>query len=421
MKGFFLLLEISLPLLAIYWVVRKQALAIVYVPVIMFSHHIIETKLPGFFYYFYLTLLLIYLVVFNLPFIKKNIFSIIIFIYFLILLKDYPFEFNRIRPYMVNISWVFLGIGLIPYIYEKYDREKIFKEISLSALLTMIVFSLNTILSTIFKYNPREAYGITSGILFGNISNDYYNIFPLALFLILRRAIKEKNLVFFVVFFVGLCFVLLTLRRSVMLLSVIAIIIVMIELLDFKNIKQFVIYGFFLAIVSIVIITQTSFMDQLIERIEGRGLAEKKLGEEGRIMEFTLLYKDLFVYYDYDPWFGFGLDQSHGNYGKKIYGTRSLHTDIAHLIHSSGFLGLFLYLMMVGLAFLMVWRKTKSKDDRLQFYFIVICFSLYFINGRYTTANAMIMMFGILNLPLGKTPKIERSLVSELKPEEVKA
>jgi O-antigen ligase len=322
---------------------------------------------------------------------------------------------------MVNISWVFLGIGLIPYIYEKYDREKIFKEISLSALLTMIVFSLNTILSTIFKYNPREAYGITSGILFGNISNDYYNIFPLALFLILRRAIKEKNLVFFVVFFVGLCFVLLTLRRSVMLLSVIAIIIVMIELLDFKNIKQFVIYGFFLAIVSIVIITQTSFMDQLIERIEGRGLAEKKLGEEGRIMEFTLLYKDLFVYYDYDPWFGFGLDQSHGNYGKKIYGTRSLHTDIAHLIHSSGFLGLFLYLMMVGLAFLMVWRKTKSKDDRLQFYFIVICFSLYFINGRYTTANAMIMMFGILNLPLGKTPKIERSLVSELKPEEVKA
>lgn len=403
MKGFFLLLEISLPLLAIYWVVRKQALAIVYVPVIMFSHHIIETKLPGFFYYFYLTLLLIYLVVFNLPFIKKNIFSIFIFVYFLILLKDYPFEFNRIRPYMVNISWVFLGIGLIPYIYENYDREKIFKEISLSALLTMVVFSLNTILSTLFKYNPRETYGISSGILFGNISNDYYNIFPLALFLILRRAIREKNLLYLIVFFVGLCFVLLTLRRSVMLLSLIATIIVMIELLDFKNIKQFVIYGFVLSIVSIVIITQTSFMDQLIERFEGRALENKKLEDEGRIMEIGLLYKDLFVYYDYDPWFGLGLDQSQGNYGKKLFGTRSLHTDFAHLIHSSGFLGLFLYLMMVFVAFFAVLRKTYSRNDKLQFFFIMLCFMLYFINGRYTTANAMIMMFGILNLPLAKS------------------
>lgn len=402
MKGFFLLVEFALPLLAIYWVIRKQSLAIVYIPFIMFSYHVIEKKLPGFFMYFILVALLIYFVVYNLPFVKKNIFSIIIFFYFLILLKNYQEEFKEIRPFIVNVSWLFLGIGLIPYIYESYSREKIFREISFAALLTMSIFSINTILSTLFKYNPEAGYGITTGVLYGNISNDYYNIFPVALYLILRRGIRDKNLLYFGVYFISIFFVLLTMRRSVMLLSVIATMIVMAELMDFKNIKQFMAYGLAIALVSAIVISNTSFLDQLIERYEKRDLENRSLEKENRLLEFDLLYKDLFVYYDYDPWFGFGLDQSHGNYGKGKLGTRSLHTDFANITHSAGLLGLFLYLMMVSVAFWAVWKKTNSKSDKIQFFFILFCFLLYFINGRYTTVNATLMMVGILNLPLAK-------------------
>jgi O-antigen ligase len=418
MKWFFLLVEFTLPIIAVYWVVKKQSLSIVYIPFIMFSYHIIETKLPGFFMYFILILLLLYFVIYNLPFVMKNIFSLIIFFYFMILLM-YVDDLKEIRPYLVNVSWLFLGIALIPQIYGYFSREKIFKEISYAAFLVMGIFSINTILSTIFKYNPREIYGISKGILFGNISNDYYNIFPLALYLILRRAVRDKNIVFFVVYFVSIFFVLLTLRRSVMLLSVLATVIVLIELLDFKNIKQFVIYGLFIFLISLVVISKTTFLQQLTERYEGRNIKDKSLEDEGRMMEIKVMYKDLFVYYDYNPWFGYGLEQSPGNYGKGIFGTRSLHTDFAHLIHASGFLGLFLYLLMIGFAFFIVWKRTFSKTDKLQFFFILLCFSIYFINGRYTTVNSMLMMFGILNLPLGKGSSKEKILLKELNPEKL--
>jgi len=411
MKGFFLLVEIALPILAIYWIVRKQSLAIVYIPFIMFSYHIIDTRLPGFFQFFISAGLLGYLVIFNLPFVRQNPLSIIIFLYFLFLMKNVEVEFISIRPYLINVSWLFLGIGLIPHIFKKYPREKVFLELSSAAFLVMLIFCINTGFSTVFKYNPRAIYGITTGVLFGNISNDYYNIFPLALFLILRKGIQDKNVLYLGVYFISIFLVLLTLRRTVMVLSLVGTVLVMVELLDFQKIKQFLAYGIITLLITIVVISNTSFVPQLIERYEERDLDNRELENEGRLMEFDIIYKDLFFYYDYDPWFGYRLEDSKGNYGKKIFGERSLHTDFANLIHSAGILGLFLYLMMVLIAFYAVWRRIANKDDFLQFLFIGICFAAYFITGRYTTSNAMLMMFAILNLPMAKNINSKRNLI----------
>jgi hypothetical protein len=399
MKEFFLLVEFALPIMIIYWIVKKQSLIVIYVPFIMFSYHIIEQRLPGFFQYLIIGGILLYLVIFNIPFLRQNPFSIIIFLYFLFLLKNIEVDFKTIRPYFMNVSWLFLGIALLPQIFKRYPRERIFYELSTAAFLVMLIFSINTGLSTILKYNPRAIYGITSGILFGNVSNDYYNIFPLALFLILRRGIRDKNVLYLGIYFVSIFLVLLTLRRTVMALSVIGTILVMIELLDFKKIKQFLAYGIITILITVVVISNTSFLPQFIERYERRDLDNRALEGEGRVMEFDLIYKDLFVYYDYDPWFGYRLDDSKGNYGKRIFGDRSLHTDFAHLIHSSGIFGLFLYLMMISIAFYSVWKRISTKDEFLQFMFIGLCFGVYFINGRYITANAMLMMFAILFLP----------------------
>ncbi|MCL6260779.1 hypothetical protein M3O96_16880 [Aquiflexum sp. TKW24L] len=403
MKGFFLLVEFALPILTIYLIVKKQSLIIIYVPFILFSYHIIETRLPGFFHFLIVAGILFYVVIYNLPFVKQNPFSILIFLYFLFLLKNIEVDFKTIRPYFINVTWLFLGVALIPYIFKRYSREKVFYELSTAAFLVMLIFSINTGLSTIFKYNPRAIYGITSGILFGNVSNDYYNIFPLALFLILRRGIRDKNVLYLGVYFVSVFLVLLTLRRTVMVLSLIGTILVMVELLDFQKIKQFLLYSFITLIITVVVISNTSFLPQLLERYESRDLDNRELEGEGRLMELDIIYKDLFVYYDYDPWFGYRLDDSKGNYGKRIFGERSLHTDFANLIHASGILGLFLYLMMILIAFYSVWRRILTKDEFFQFWFIVLCFGLYFFTGRYTTANAMLMMFAILFLPFAKS------------------
>lgn len=400
MKGFFFLIEILIPIVAVFLVFQKKSLAIVYVPLFMFSYHIIETRFPGFFQQFIIVGLLAYFVFYNLPFVKENVFSVLIFLYFLFLLKNVEVEFKVIRPYLVNVSWVFLGISLIPYIFKRYEREVIFKEISYVSFLIMSLFIINTFLSTVLKYNPREIYGFSTGVFFGNISNDYYNIFPLSIYLILRRALSDKKPVYMIVYFISVFLVLLTMRRSVMVLSILGTFLVLIEFFEPKKIKQFVFYVFLILIVGTTVVLKTDFLPQFVERYERRNIENRSLENEGRLMELGIIYKDLFVYFDYDPWFGYRLNDSWGNYGKKIFGDRSLHTDFAHIIHSSGIFGLCLYLLMSFFAFSKAWKYSLSKSDQLQFLFISLCFLVYFINGRYTTANAMLMMFGILNLPL---------------------
>jgi O-antigen ligase len=405
MALFFLLVEIFIPVFAVYLIIKKQSLAIVYIPFFMFSYSMIENKLPGFIQYFLLVGLLGYFVFFNLPFFKQNIFSVLLFLYFLFLLKNIIVDFKVIRPYFINVSWVFLGAALIPYIFKRYQREIVFQEVSKVAFLVALIFCVNTFLSTLFKFNPTEMYGISSGIFFGSIAKVYFNIFPLVLFLLFREGLKEKKVWYLVVFFVTFFLILLTMRRSVMLLSVLSLILVAIELFDFRKIAQFLVYGIISATVVLIVILNTSFLPQLIERYEQRDLSNRDLESEGRIMEFGLIYKDLFVYYDYDPWFGYRLFDSIGNYGKNKLKGRSLHTDFANIIHSSGFLGLSLYLLMIFIVFYDVWRKTKSNSDLYQFFYVLIFFIVFFINGRYTNSSYMLMMFIVLNLPLSKSRK----------------
>jgi O-antigen ligase len=152
----------------------------------------------------------------------------------------------------------------------------------------------------------------------------------------------------------------------------------LIELVKFEEIKKFVLYGIVIAGVAMIVLSQTSFKDQFMERFEARGLNNaRSLDEENRMIEFGLLYRDLFVYYDYDPWFGFGLLNSSGNYGKQIFGKRSLHTDPTNLVHSSGFLGLGLYVMMFSTLFMAVWQRTKNREDFIRFHFCLFRHLLY--------------------------------------------
>src|SRR5690606_19079263 len=95
----------------------------------------------------------------------------------------------------------------------------------------------------------------------------------------------------------------------------------------------------------------TSFLDLFSERYELRDLDNRELGEEKRFLEYELIYSDMFVYQDYSPWLGYGLFDSGGNYGKGILGTRTLHADITSILHSFGFIGLTLYLLMFVTAF----------------------------------------------------------------------
>lgn len=404
MDKFFLLLEVMIPIAAGLLIIKKGSLAIVYMPTIYYASTLYEGKyVPDKLYYYFFIALLLFFAFFNLPYLRRNVYSNLIILYYLILAL-FVDDFVRIWEYFMGVMWLFVCVPLIPQIYTNFDKKTVEDEVALSAFAMMALFVVNVLLSTYFGYNPYESYGFRSGIVFGKMSRDMYNIFPYAIFFIFRTAIKNNNPLYLALYFVCIFLILLTLRRSVMALCLFGSFLVMVELVKFEEIKKFFVYGVIVASVAIVVLSQTSFKDQFIERFEARGLnQDRSLEGEGRLMEFGLLYRDLFVYYEYDPWLGYGLFDSAGNYGKQIFGNRSLHTDPTNLIHSSGFLGLGLYLLMFGTLITAIWFKSRTRADKIRFLFVFVCFCVFFINGRYTATPAMLLMLVIFCIPFARS------------------
>lgn len=412
MKLYFQLIDYLIPLFAIYLVFRKGTLSIVYVPFLYFAMVSMEKSNFVALYNVLFVGLLFYYIFFNLPFVKRNIFSILLIFYYFILLSDVQ-DFKEIKTELINTGWIFLCIPLIPEIFKNYSRKQVVEELSRSAFLIMGLYVFNALLSTGLGYYPEgRGYGFTSGVSFGNLALNIYNVLPLAIYVILRKGIKERNVWYLILYLVSIFLVFLTLRRTIMVLSIVATLFLMFELLNFKQLKEFILYGFIIGLVSTIVVLNTGFLDELSKRAKERNLENRDLEGEARYLEYGLIYKDLFVYYDYSPWFGYGPFKSGGNYGKKIFGDRPLHTEFAHYVHASGFLGLALYILMVSWGFISAWNKNLTKEDKFQFFFLMFYFSTHFLLGWSKNLIPAIMFFSILNLPFTKvnfkTPNREK-------------
>jgi O-antigen ligase len=101
------------------------------------------------------------------------------------------------------------------------------------------------------------------------------------------------------------------------------------------------------------------------------------------------------------------LFNSAGNYGKGVLAERSLHGDIPNIWHSSGLIGVMLYLLMVGTAFLQAFRAAKRFQQKLLFLFCGISFAAYTGSGRYTETAATLLIFLIVMLPLATSEETE--------------
>src|SRR5690606_4505928 len=124
-------------------------------------------------------------------------------------------------------------------------------------------------------------------------------------------------------------------------------------------------------ILGLVVIETTGFLTLLLERYEQRDLENRALAEESRFAEYGLLYKDIFIHHDYSPWLGYELLISRGNYGKGIFGDRSLHGDLPNIFHSAGIIGVMLYLLMITSTFRSAIQHIRSRTDLL---IILFCF-----------------------------------------------
>ena len=399
-------------LYSIYLLVYKQELAVIYLPVLFFVQSVITPVFPAFINYILISSYVLFLIYKNLNFFSHNIFAILLTVLFL-LLATKATDFVFLRPFLFSVVWLFLLIPLISSIYSKYPGRLLFRELSMSALIILVLFIVNVVFSSMAGYAPHAMYGITSGILYGNLYATDFNILAIALFVLLMQVMSKRNLVYFAVFMVSIAFIMLSLRRSVMGLCLVGVALALLIFLKPENFKTMASFSVFFVFIGALIVMNTSFLDLFNERYALRDLENRELDEEKRFLEYELLYNDLFVYQDYSPWLGYGLYDSGGNYGKGVLGTRTLHADLTSIVHSSGFLGLALYLLMMFTAFSQSFSKAKSRADYYIILFCAIVFVVYTITGRYSNIGSFVFLMLLLKLPLSiKIPVKRRKAAS---------
>lgn len=403
---------------AIYCILKKGERGIFYLPVLFFVDKIIDTPNPAFLYYGLMCALILLCAARNGFFFRDNIWSLLLIVYFLILLNNSS-DLTLIRPYVFSVTWLFLLIALIPSIYRKFPSEVVFKELSNACLIILVLFIVNALAATYYKYSPMEMYGITSGILFGNLWAAAFNTMPLALFVVFMYGVSEKKPMHLIISVITFFFIMLTLRRTVIILSAVGIIICLLTLMTRQKAKMLFVAGGVIAVIGFFVYNNTDFFQEFKERIELRKLDERELAEEKRFFEYSLLYDDMFVYHAYSPWFGYELFNSGGNYGKGVLAERSLHGDIPNILHSSGIIGVILYLFMMGTAFWKALRASTRYRDKLIFLFCGMSFMAYTISGRYTEVAATLLIFLVVMLPIAKpetVAQVEESQSPVFKP-----
>ena len=264
-----------------------------------------------------------------------------------------------------------------------------------------MIFFANVVLSTYFKFNPYAMYGISTGIMYGNLYATDFNIIGIAIFILLLYSLKNIKIFNLALVAINIAFIVLSMRRSVLGITVIGMGIVAVIYL-IQNPKKILLFCGFALIAGVIVITRTNVLTSVSERYELRNLEERNLNEEARYFEYDMLYNDIVKYKRYSGWIGFDLFNSPGNYGDGRFYERSLHGDIPSILHSSGIIGVLLYLLMIASAFYKSFKATTSGNEKLIVLFCIITFITYCLTGRYTQVGTMLLLFLVAQLPLAK-------------------
>ena len=379
-----------------------------------FAYSVITSVLPIEAFYGVITLLLVSFFKSKYKLLNENVFSFAIFLYFLILLTQAS---ETIKLSLVfSVLAFFISLPLINAIYKEHTRDTILKELTTSALIILVVFIANVLCATVFRYAPKSMYGISSGVLYGNMQFTDFNVLGVALFVVLISILKKNNLLLLSIYVVAIACIMLTLRRSVMLVSALGIPFAFLSTLSQQAAKKVILFMGVFCLIGFGVYSHSDFASVFKERYELRNLEDRALEEEKRFIEYELLYQDMFVLKEYSPWFGYQLFNSENNYGKGIFYDRSLHGDLTSIAHSSGLLGVALYLLMIFTAFYKALRASKSKNDLVTLFYATVAFGIYTITGRFTQADCMLLLFLVANLPLARVTEDTNTDETESRP-----
>lgn len=404
MNFFFLIVEPLIFLGGGYLLFYKKDLAIIYLPALFFASAVTVSPLPAFVGYGFFSAFIGVLIYYNPLFFKRNVFAGLLFFLHIALIPDSS-DLVFIRPTLFSVLWMLLLVPLSMTILEKYSRKVIFRELSKSSFIILSFFLVNVLFSTFFNYSPYGMYGMQSGILYGELVDTDFNILAVAVFIVFLFLRYTMDPWYLLVSLMSLALIGLSMRRSVMGACILGLAFILLILLAKGETQKVLKVLSIILFAGLIVTLLTDFVSLFQERFEQRNLSERELAGEIRFAEYALLYKDAFLHYDFNPWTGYELLNSRGNYGKGVFGNRSLHGDITNMIHSTGLVGLTLYLLMVIRTLWNTIKHVQTRTDTLITLYCVLIFIIFTITGRYSQTGYMTLLFLLLCIPLGRVER----------------
>ncbi len=127
--------------------------------------------------------------------------------------------------------------------------------------------------------------------------------------------------------------------------------------------------------------------DLLLDRIEGRGIRDRALQEEGRFGETLYVAEDLRQGSPFQVAFGTELFNS-PDYFRSVMHGRQLHVDYNILLHGAGVVGLGLYLLVFLLIMLRAYRSSRGGRPQARVYMALV-FALCVMNAVLGLSGAL--------------------------------
>jgi hypothetical protein len=278
----------------------------------------------------------------------------------------------------------------------------------------LIFYAAYMLLAVIFDIQSTEKSYADDEFTRGGVNTitlTFVTIISPCIFL-LKLFSRRKRLLIVIAFLICSLFILMTMKRTTILILIISLPIYLIKV-GWERKLQYL----FLVILSAIILwgTFSIWGQQFLNRYELRGermqLDSNIIGQEQRTKEFKAVVVEILLFDDpLFSFFGRNIFSTAGDYGRNVgyyfNPKRPIHNDFALLLHSTGLIGftvyvLFLYLIMKrSFKFMLYSRFFKHGSIYSSLFFVVFIGSLILMyNGSLFAISyrtIILMIFGLI-------------------------
>lgn len=298
-------------------------------------------------------------------------------------------------------------IMFIPISYSYTFHYKVtFSKLKIVIIISLTIFLLNVLFSTLFYgIQEKQYYYLNSIINLGSFNLlSQYGIVYLNLFLLAHLRLLKRLDIFLIV--TSIIVVILTGKRTPLYIIVSGFFIIGYfhrhYLFKFVRLKS---------IFLIIVLFVTTFVSyQYTQKNVRTEMGELSYSQTGRYNEFIAIYTELVYYGDMFSVFTGHYDSFSARFSKAvnpqldITEERTIHSDIAIILFSSGLFGLFFYVTILWSIFLKQLRLSKlleNSNATVAFYSIYFGLVINLFADSHTVATARIIPYMLLGISLG--------------------